>query len=280
MAAELGKYSAGLTLWSFSMFLVTGLQVTIVGHFDFGAVGYYSIGASLITFIAGVDGAICNALMTPVAALHASGQADRIRTLILGATRLNSFLNVLAALFIFQWGSLVLRLWVGSRYAGPALPIAELLMIANALRLIGGPYAAMLIATNQQKHGIAQGMVEGVTNLSASVVGVVWLGTIGVALGTLIGAICALAWLCVLTLRYATEIPLGRWSFVKEGFFRPVACSLPLILFIAVKYHRPLVPRSALILAWCAVVTCLLTYSFGKVLPASFRLRNLLSKYA
>jgi O-antigen/teichoic acid export membrane protein len=237
-AAELGRFCAGLTAWSFSMLLITGLDVTIVGTVDFHAVGYYSISASLITMFAGANGAICNAFMTPVAALHASGEKNRIQRFILTTTRMNTFANLIVTSVIFLFGHLFLRVWVGETYAAPASKITDILVVANSIRLIGNPYATVLIATGQQRLGIAQGVVEGLTNLIASIMGALWLGAAGVAWGTLVGAICGVAWLCLLTVNWASEIPIKRRIFAVEGIIRPILCTLPVIICSAIIHFR------------------------------------------
>ena len=275
VAAELGKYCGGLTVWSLSMFLVTGLDLTVVGYFDFKAVGYYAIAASLVTTFAGANNAVCSALMTPVAALHASGQIDRVRSVTLAATRLNTYLNVLATVGIFLFGPFLLRIWVGETYARAAFPIVEVLMVANAIRLIGNPYASMLIAVDQQKHGIAQGLAEGVTNLGASIIGAVRFGVIGVAWGTLVGAVAGMVWICVLTLKWVKRVTFDRWGFLREGVARPLACVSPLVAFAAFLGTRPLTLLPALFLGLCMIATYLLTDRFGQLLPAFLSLRRL-----
>lgn len=277
LAAELARYCGGLSVWSLSMFLVSGLDLTVVGYFDFKAVGYYAVASSLVTIFAGANSAVCSALMTPVAALHASGQRDRIRTLTLAATRLNTYLNVLATVGIFVFGPFLLRVWVGPVYAHAALPIVKVLMVANAIRLIGNPYASMLIAVDQQRHGIAQGVAEGVTNFGASILGALRFGAIGVAWGTLVGAIAGVLWICTLTLNWVREVAIGRWIYVREGILRPVLCSLPLIAFIVISRGGPLAFNAIWSLLACAAATYVLTRRFGMVLPSFLRSRGALT---
>lgn len=268
--AELLRFCAGLTAWSISMFLVTGLDVTIVGTVDFQAVGYYSVAASLVTLFAGANGAVCSAFMTPVAALHASGEVDRIRDLTLTITRLNTFANLILTSGMLLFGYLFLRVWVGESYATPAVTIVDILVVANAVRLIANPYASVLIATGQQRLGIAQGVVEGVTNLFASIVGAIWLGAVGVAWGTLVGAICGIAWTCALTVKWASEIPLGRWSFAFEGIVKPILCTLP-ITICAITIHNRSLDRADSVLAVivCAGLTYLFAIKVGRIVTQS-----------
>jgi O-antigen/teichoic acid export membrane protein len=270
-AMELGGYCVGLTVWTVGMLLISGLDVAIVGHVDFKAVGYYSIAATLVMLFSGAHSAISSAFMTPVAALHATGEIDRIRKVILHATRWSTFINLLAVTVTFLCGKIILRAWVGESYATEALPIVEILMLAQAIRLVMNPYASALIATNLQKHGIAQGAIEGVINLGCSIVGAYWIGPLGVALGTLIGAVCGIVWTSLLTLRRTAEISSGRWNFISEGILRPFLCTLPLLLFTVALHGQPLTFNVALLLSLSACLSYWLMHRFGRVFPRSFQ---------
>jgi O-antigen/teichoic acid export membrane protein len=275
IALELGKYCMGLSVWSAGMLLISGLDIAIVGHFDFGAVGYYSIAATLVMLFSGAHGAASTALMTPVAALQATGEVDRIRRLILQATSISTFINLLAIAITFLAGKFVLVLWVGEPYATQALPIFKTLMIANGIRLVMSPYSCVLIATDLQRRAIAQGGVEGLVNLIFSVVGAYRIGAIGVALGTLIGAIFGLAWSCLLTVKRTTEISVGRRNFIGQGILRPFLCALPVIACATIMHDRTLTLSSAIVLIGSGVLTYFLAYQFGRVLPSPFQLGKL-----
>ena len=227
---QLLRFGAGLMIWSFAGILVSGMDLTVLGHFDFEAVGFYSVSAYLVSFLAGVNASIGGALMSPIAALHASGARDQIRVVTIRVTRASTYANLILLILALLWGNKLLQVWVGPTYAGPGSQILYALMIANVIRLIPGVYASMLIATGQQKQGIAQGIAEGVTNLAASLLLVVRYGAAGVAMGTLLGALVGVGWTWVYTLQRATEIPFPRQALIVEGAMRPAACLLPLLL--------------------------------------------------
>lgn len=273
-ARELTRFSTGLMAWSFSGMLVTGLDLTILGFYQFGSVGYYAIGSSLVTFVAGLNGSASSALMAPLAALHASADTGRISETTLRVSRMGTYLNLLVTAAAFAGGGYVLRAWVGNAYAIQAKPILEILIIATTIRLVASPYASMLIATGQQRYGIAQGVVEGVTNLVASLLLGYRFGAIGIASGTLIGAVCGILWTCIFTLSWATEFPIPRVSFVREAMIRPLASAAPLLLFAGLFYGRPTTPVSLGALAICCLFTYLSTVYVGEIFPAhSLRLR-------
>jgi O-antigen/teichoic acid export membrane protein len=270
-ALELGEYCVGLTVWTFGMLLVSGLDVAIVGHFEFSAVGYYSIAATVVTLFSAAHTAVCSAFMTPLAALHASGDVDRIRGVILSATRLSTFVNMIAVAVTFLGGKFLLRCWVPEPYASQALPIVEILMLAHAVRLVVSPYASALIATDLQRYGIAQGAVEGVVNLLCSILGAYWIGPLGVALGTLIGAIYGLAWTCLLTVRRTAAISSGRRTFISEGILRPFLCTLPLVIFAVVMHDHAFTFNTTVLLGLSGFASYWLVYRFGRLLPGSWQ---------
>lgn len=270
-AKELGGYCVGLTVWTVGMLLISGLDVAIVGHFDFKAVGYYSIAAALVMLFSGAHSAISSAFMTPVAALHASGEVDQIKGVILHATRMSTLVNLLAVTATCLGGKFFLQHWVGEPYASQAFPIVEVLMLAQAVRLVMNPYASALIATDLQRYGIAQGAVEGVVNLVCSIAGAYWIGPIGVAFGTLVGAVCGLAWTSLLTVRRTATISSGRYTFITEGILRPFLCTLPLLIFTGVLRDHALTPATVVLLFVAGFSSYLLMHRFGRLFPRSFQ---------
>ncbi len=68
---------------SFSMLLVTGFDLVLVGHFEFAVVAPYSVAAAMITFISGLLSAVINVIMPDAATPHARkkrghGQTGRL----------------------------------------------------------------------------------------------------------------------------------------------------------------------------------------------------------
>ena len=267
MLTELARYCAGLTVFSFAMLLVSGLDLFIVGHFNFNAVGYYAIAATLITFFAGLSNSCFSALMTPVAVLQARGDEGRIRDLIIETTRFSSYADLALTLATFVFGQYLLIVWVGASYASEVLPILEILLCAQAIRLLGNGYSIALVATGQQKYGISGALVEGICNLVLSLIGAIWLGPIGVAWGTLIGSIVGVLWMLFFTMRWATGIAVGARLFSEEALLRPVLCLAPLQICILFFVHQTPVGKGAAYLLLASAVCVVLSLRWGKVLP-------------
>jgi O-antigen/teichoic acid export membrane protein len=273
MARDLAHYCSGLTVVSFAMLLVTGLDVTVVGYFHFGAVGYYALASTLISFFSGLNSSTFSAMMTPVAVLQARSENSRIGELVISTTRIGSYGSLALTLPVFIYGHALLRLWVGPLYAAQILPILEVLLCAQSIRLLGSSYGITLIATAQQKYGIAGSIIEGVTNLAFSVAGAIWLGPIGVAFGTLIAAVIGVVWFVFYTMPRAQQVPLSAPLFLRESVVRPLLCVSPLLVFVLFSHVQNPSGLRLLVLLLACTGSFALSLSFGQVVPSNFRQR-------
>jgi O-antigen/teichoic acid export membrane protein len=213
------------------MLLVSGLDVTIVAHYQFSATGYYAVAASVIALMAGLNSTVLSAFLTPQAVLHARGERRRLADVLRRTSRGSSLVNLYIALMAVILGLPLLRMWVGDVYAQRALPVLIILAFAQFIRLAGAPYCMMLISTGQQNKGILNGVVEALVNLTASLWLASRIGYIGVAWGTMIGAIVGLATLILYTVPRTQIVRFNRRSLIDSGLVRPAICLLPLLAY-------------------------------------------------
>jgi O-antigen/teichoic acid export membrane protein len=257
IGAELLRFCAGLTVWSFGMLLVSGLDVTIVGHVHFSAVGFYSVASMLITFFAGLTNSALGALLAPVAALHAREEKDRILHILFAATRMTLLANLSLTAAIFLFGGPMLQLWVGPIYAQSALPILKILAIAQTFRLMVAPYSVMLISTGEQSKAIPAAICEALVNLIASVLGIMVLGPIGVAWGTLAGAVCGVLWIILRTMSSVGAFRIVFSEFLANAVLPVSIPCLPLAILWLIRGHfRPL--ANTIGFAVCVIATAVL----------------------
>ena len=224
MAAELVKYCSVLSVWSFGMLLVSGLDVTIVGYFRFAAVGYYSIATTLVTFFTGVSGSAFAALLTPLAVLQARGEYGRIRDLVVSSTRLNTYATMAVTVRSFFLGEWALRLWGG---AGQC--------VANSLMILerdpaSGEYerdGGQCVRNNAGGDGNAElpacrrSWWRERSIWCWSVAGIPGIGPSGVAWATLAGGVVAMCMQVLLVMRRVTEIEwIGRALYARGLYSR------------------------------------------------------------
>jgi len=232
---ELTKYCSTLTVWSFSMLLVSGLDVTIVGLFDFKATGAYSLAATLIMFFTGLNSSAFSAMLAPVAVMQERKEYARIKRLVFVTTRLGSYLSLAVVAITFLFGRRLVLMWVGPSYLAITLPVFEILVIAQAVRLTGSAFGTMLVGMGYQRYGTIAALVEGLSNLSLSVLGMIWLGPSGVAWATLIAAIIAMGTLIFAVIYRIAELRINRWSFISQGMLIPLVPFLPLFVWLAIR---------------------------------------------
>jgi len=232
MTSELIRYCSTLSVWSFAMLLVSGLDVTIVGLFNFQAVGAYSIAVTLIMFFTGLNAAAFSAMLAPIAVLQARQDYSRIRHLVLVTTRLNSYASMGGIVVAFLFGRALVRLWVGPSYLALTLPVLEILLVAQTIRLVGSAYGTALLSMGLQRYGIISALVEGVSNLLLSVLGMVFIGAVGVAWATLIAALIGLAVITFGVLPRIRELSISPSRFIQQGIIIPFLPFVPFCLWV------------------------------------------------
>jgi O-antigen/teichoic acid export membrane protein len=274
-ARRIFDYCISLSVWSFVMLLVTGLDIIIVGYFQFDAVAYYAVAATLITFLAGLLNAVFSVMIPSTAVQHARGESKELGNAMLTATRYGSFLLLIIGLPLVLAAKGILSSWVGSAYAFHGTRILQVLVAANMLRLSSIPYAMSLIGTGQQRLVIITPLIEGFSNLLASVVGGYLYGAVGVAIGTLIGSIVAVSVNLLYNMPRTSGIEFRISEYLRDGYLRPAICTLPLIACAAVfRWDTPSTPLAVYLGSTVALVaTAFLVWRCGLVGSERAKLR-------
>lgn len=213
------------------MILISNVDLTIVGHFNFVAVGPYSVATTLTTFLYGLNATVCAAFYAPIAVMEQRGDQAGIRTGLERLTLFTSLINMAVIVANYLSGKLLLTLWVGAAYVPQTFPILEVLLAANAIRLVANPFAAGVIATGRHKALISGTVIEAAVNLPLSILGAVLMGPIGVAYGTLVGAIVGVLWILIVTSRVSVTDLMAPWSIIANGLCKPFLALIPIVLF-------------------------------------------------
>ena len=265
-ARQISGYSAALVVWMLAMLMISGLDLSIVGLFDYKATAYYAIAATLTNFLAQAQGAIFAALLPASAVLGARGDGSRLGALLISSTRYGMLILLAMALPLIIAGHFVIRLWAGPDYAQHSTLILQVLILANVIRLCALPYSTLLLGTGQQSKVVISPIAEAVTNLTVSVVGAYLMGAIGVAIGTLIGSFVSLGLHLLYNMPRTSLIPIDRPRFVKEGLLRPLACAAPFGFVLALRFVADLRDQSQILLISIAALgAVLLFWNYGLI---------------
>jgi len=248
--------------------LISGLDMPIVAAFDFHSAAYYAMAATVSTMVTVPQAAVVNTLVPIAAGISATSNPKRLGSFLLKTTRYSTALLCLIVSPLLLGMSSFLRIWVGADYARHALTIATLLVVAQFIRLTLLPYAAIGFAAGQQHRMLVSPLGEGVVNLACSLVGVRYLGVVGVALGTLVGAFAGVLLHFAISMPRTDEMRFNRLELLMTGILRPTACCLP--GFFAVLWLANVMPNSlALVALICAgeVLSGLLIWKINFNLP-------------
>jgi len=232
VSRDLLNYCTSLTVWSFATLLVMGLDLTLVGFFDFRSVAYYAVAATFITFILGLQNALFGALIPVSAVMEARESTTELGKILVSATRYGMFLLLASGVPLLIFARPILAAWVGPDYGSHASLILQVLVIANIIRLSAVPYAMLLVGTGQQRLVIVSPLIEGFSNLLISVIaGALW-GAVGVAFGTLVGSTVGILCNFVYNMPRSTKIAATRINYFVNGYLRPLICVSPFLLVL------------------------------------------------
>jgi O-antigen/teichoic acid export membrane protein len=261
MLQKMFKYCAVLSVWSVCMLLVSGLDITIVGHYSFSETAYYSIATSPTTFVLAVTSALLSPLLPATSALSVQRSGTQMGSILLRSTRYAAISILLTSIPLVVVGHVILRAWVGPVYATRSIQLLRILVVANIIRSFCAPYATMVVAMSKQRLATASAVTEGTVNLVSSIFLARHIGALGVALGTLLGAVAGVAMHFGVSMRYTqADLALGRKELFVRGVMRPAVIAIPSALLFR-RWCQPGVPAidvqlyagwviSTLLLAW------------------------------
>jgi O-antigen/teichoic acid export membrane protein len=226
-------YCSSLAIWTAGVLCVTGLDVTIVGRYDFAQTAFYSIATLPTNFMISIIGAALAPLMPTASALSIHRTPVQMGALLYRITGYASILLITSGLPLLVAGYWALRVWVGPTYAASAIGYLRILVVANIIRNACLPYATMLIATDSQKTAIAAVVAEALVNIISSIYLARHLGAIGVAYGTLIGSFVSVSIHFTLSMHYTcAKFAISRPKLFFAGFARPGMIAMPSLLLV------------------------------------------------
>ena len=254
VALRLAKYGSVLSIWNIAMLLVSGLDIVIVGHYDYKNAGYYGITTSVTNFMVVVISSLFGPLLPAVSSLQSGRTPRQIGDLTIKTTRYCALLVCLVGLPLIFGAFPLLNLWVGRSYASRSAIFLEALVLGNGLRQLLYPYGMVVIATGKQHLATLAGVVEAIVNLGISIYLVQRIGAVGVAIGTVVGALVSVAVHMTVSMRLTRgTIAMSRTDFLRGGILRPLMCAAPSLLLLPFLKQNAMLPfHPALLAVWIA----------------------------
>jgi O-antigen/teichoic acid export membrane protein len=249
---NMARYCSLQSIWTIGMLFITGFDVTIVGHYDYAQTAYYSIATLPTSFVLLIISSVLNPLMPASSAMSTQRSAAEMGDFLIRTTRYSTVILLLTGLPLIVCGFPILSLWVGPEYALHTLTFLRILVFANVIRNLCAPYATMISATGRQGAATATAVSEAVVNLGSSIYLASRFGAIGVALGTLLGALVSVSLHFAITMRFTQQtLAISRSRFLLKGLLQPAVVAVPTLLLLPFWSLPKQVPlASPVVLAW------------------------------
>jgi O-antigen/teichoic acid export membrane protein len=229
-AFEIIDYCLGLSIWTIGLILVSGLDIAIIGFFDYSSLIYYSLAITITSLVTGIQSTVISVIMPTAAAMGSRQNKEELGNLLIASTRYGTILIVLTSLPIFIFGNWIVSLWVGADYATSVVPILVLLVLGNSIRSIGLPYATIVASVGEQKLIFISPLIEGTVNLLVSIMLVKQMGITGVAIGTIVGALISVLTHFTYNLSRTKSIYIDNNWNIWNAVLRPLIITIPSIL--------------------------------------------------
>jgi O-antigen/teichoic acid export membrane protein len=239
---EITTYCLTLTITTIGMLLVSGMDTVIVGYFDYKSVVYYSLAASLTTFLIGIHTAIFGAMMPKAAEIGANQDRDALGNLLVTSTRYGAIILIVTSLPLVIGANWFLTLWLGASYADQTTLLLQLMVIANCIRYLGSPYSTIAMAIGAQKQTIVASLSEGLINIVISIILTAQYGLIGVIGGTLCGAFVSVGLHYTYSLPRTEQIRIKEKKMLIQAVARPLISVTPVFFLWAVYQQFNLAP--------------------------------------
>ena len=239
LARQILGFCGAYALWVVAGLLVVGLDTLIVARLDFRQVAPYAAAATGVSMLTAAYGSALGPMLPVSARLAASGCREELGALLVRVLRLGGTAVATASALLALAAAPLLRWWVGESTAVHAVPLLQVLVAANAVRLLILPYPTLLFGTGEHRRIRSTPFVEGAVNVAVSIVLGLALGPIGVAVGTLVGAVVGLGVHVGLNLPRTASLDVTPAILVRRGLAGPLTAALPAVLALAA---GPLLP--------------------------------------
>jgi len=225
------RYCFFLGISTLGMLCVSGLDVTVVGHYDYSQTAYYAIAVLPTNMMLLIISSVIGPMMPASSALSTRRTNAEMGGILVATTRYGMIVLFTVSLPIIVFGFPLLKLWLGADYAMHSIGYLRVLVVANVLRNVCLPYSTMVVGTGEQRSATIAAIGEAIVNLASSVILANFLGASGVAYGTLIGACVSVFLHFTLSMRATNDVlRVSRRRLFLEGIATPSIVLIPTLL--------------------------------------------------
>ncbi|CAN5682587.1 oligosaccharide flippase family protein [soil metagenome] len=246
--------------------IIVGIYLTVA------AVTPYALARRLSEVTHLLTAEVVRGALPAASELDAGSDTRRLQLLYVVGTRVTIAISLPLAAIVIMLGREILQAWVGPGYES-AVPLIVILTIAAVLMTSQWPLGSILQGINRFRVMAAVSVTSGFANLILSIALVQQMGTIGVALGTLIPTVAVVILFCIPYGMWVLKVSL--WRTIFEIWLPPSIAAVPMVVTIQVL--REAAPPATLIVVALVAMAAGAVYVLAYLaLPAARHERRLL----
>ena len=254
---EVADSCLSLSVSTLGLLIVSGLDTTIIGYFDYKSIPYYALAATLTNFVFGISISILNTVIPVASSIGAREDPASLGKLLISTTRYAVVILIATNLPLILLSKTVIGIWVGADYAAPTSHLFELLVAGNFIRQIGSPYFMIAIGCGEHRKVILSPLLEAITNLFFSLVLTARIGADGVAIGTLLGGFVSVIMHLFYNLPRTKKIFIPRQSELIFTVIKPIVLTIVPTSLLFILYNHYGDPNNVMTISASLLITAI-----------------------
>ncbi|MBI6548019.1 lipopolysaccharide biosynthesis protein [Xenorhabdus lircayensis] len=162
---EFISYCFGISVFNFSMFLITGLNSILVGKYAFKEFAFYSLAMTLTSTAIGFLAAGLTPILQPLIKSSQNNEDKNISNIVYCLTIIILLIIIITISIIPFIGYPILTLWLGHNISDNTYDIFLCLLSVSLIRMIGAPLSLLYIAKAKQNEIMYIPFIEGVISV-------------------------------------------------------------------------------------------------------------------
>ncbi len=210
-------------------------DAVVIGAFvSSTAITFYSIASKLVEYSTYAVRSMAQ-IFTPMSSqFHAAGDQEQLRRVLIAGNRACALVVFPLAVVLVVVGQSIIEVWVGAKYRA-SYSVLVLLMVPKALYLAQSASTRILLGMGHHQVLAWVLLLEGVVNVSLSVLLLPYFGMVGVALGTAIPLSCTS--LLFLPRHVSREVGVPLWKVLKSAYLQPLLLCVPMAVVLWLASH-------------------------------------------
>ena len=208
----------------------------VIGAFlSAAAVTYFSIGGRIVDYAGQVVTVMAQIFVPMSSQSEARGDMTRLRKIFLLGNRVCGFTIFPICVILLILGKSVIEAWVGQKYVATSYPVLVIMILCSTLWWAQGASGRILFGMSKHGTWAIVTLIEGVSNLTLSILLVRPYGIIGESLGTAIPLACST--LLFMPQHLCKTLDVRLRTFVRESYTLPFLLCVPLAAVLLLMRH-------------------------------------------